>query len=145
MRKHFSCLKSMNRLLFHLTIFLHFVLYLLWFSTHKKLLYTKLMEIIWGFHRTLPFYFSCSRTRVISSEASPLFFLVHPLYNETTLCRNPKLCCCLVSLLFFWILLLCQAPIGGTQHHPSQSNRWAALHGRFRSTRHQMFCTLAPE
>ena len=30
-----------------------------------------------------------------------------------------KLCCCLVSLLFFWILLLCQAPIGGTQHHSS--------------------------
>ena len=74
MRKHFSCFKSMNRLLFYSTIFLHFVLYLLWFSTHKKLLYTKLMEIIWGFHRTLPFYYSCSRTRVISSEASPLFF-----------------------------------------------------------------------
>ena len=67
MRKHFSCFKSMNRLLF-------LVLYLLWFSTHKKLLYTKLMEIIWAFHRTLPFFYSCLRTRVISSEASPLFF-----------------------------------------------------------------------
>ena len=83
MRKHFSCFKSMNRLLFYSTIFLHFVLYLLWFSTHKMLLYTKLMEIIWGFHRTLPFYYSCSRTRVISSEASPLFFS-SPLRGKMT-------------------------------------------------------------
>ena len=38
------------------------------------LLYTKLMEIIWGICRTLPFYSSCPTTRVISSEASPVIF-----------------------------------------------------------------------
>ena len=74
MRKYFLCSKSMNRLLFYMAIFLRFVSHLLQFSTHEKLLYTKILEILWGFCRTLLFFGSCSRTRVISPKASPLFF-----------------------------------------------------------------------
>ena len=48
-------------------------MYLLSFSNQEKLLNTKISEF-WGFRRTLPFFGSCSRTRDVSPEASPLFF-----------------------------------------------------------------------
>ena len=73
-RLHFLLLKTLNRLLFSIIIFLCFVSYLLKFQVYKNILFTKLTEIIWGIRRTLPFYSSCPTTRVISSEASPLFF-----------------------------------------------------------------------
>ena len=57
-----------------MAIFLRSLSHLLQFSTHEKLLYTKILEILWGFCRTLLFFGSCSRTRVISPKASPLFF-----------------------------------------------------------------------
>ena len=66
--------KFMNILLFPKTIFLRFISYLLWFSSLKKLLYTKLTQMLWGFSRTWQFLDTCSRTRVMGSEASPLFF-----------------------------------------------------------------------
>ena len=78
MRQHILQWKLMNILLFPWIIFLRFMSYLLWCSSFKKLLYTKLKQMLWGFSRTWPFLDTCSRTRVIGSEASPVF-LGHPL------------------------------------------------------------------
>ena len=64
----------MNILLFPWIIFLRFMSYLLWCSSFKKLLYTKLKQMLWGFSRTWPFLDTCSRTRVTGSEASPVIF-----------------------------------------------------------------------
>jgi hypothetical protein len=44
----------------------------------KKLIYTKLMQMLWAIHRAWPFFDSCSRTRFTVQKAVT-FFNVPPL------------------------------------------------------------------
>ena len=76
----FFTFKNNKYTLFNIIIFLRFSLYLLQFSTHKNLIYTKMLQMLSAIRRIWPFGSSCSRTRVTASEASPLFFL-SPLIN----------------------------------------------------------------
>ena len=81
----FFTFKNNKYTLFNIIIFLRFSLYLLQFSTHKNLIYTKMLQMLSAIRRTWPFGSSCSRTRVMSSEASPLF-LRSPLIISFLLC-----------------------------------------------------------
>ena len=71
----FSCIRIDDYTHFSIFIFLRLVQYLFQFLGYKKLPYTKLTQMLLGFCRTWPFCYSCFRTRVTASKASPLLFL----------------------------------------------------------------------
>ena len=70
-----SCIIIDSYTHFSIFIVLRLVQYLFKFLGYKKLPYTKLTQILLGFCRTWPFCYSCFRTRVTASKASPLLFL----------------------------------------------------------------------